>query len=118
MDVDHIDGNKNNDHISNLRQLTKAENSRAFQRKRANSTSRYRGVWLSSTGNRWESEIYERVKGNKQRHRVGTFNCEHMAAMARDRKAVELGFSKEGLNFPEHYETYLRELKSQQTLKI
>lgn len=54
--IDHIDGNKSNNRISNLRAATKAENCRN-KRIHANNTSGYKGVsWHKATG-KWMASI-------------------------------------------------------------
>ena len=71
--IDHEDANKLNNHISNLRYVTNRENvSRAISGK----TSKYMGVHLSSTGNRWIATIG--IHG-KNRH-LGSFQDEKKAA--------------------------------------
>jgi len=57
-DVDHIDGDKSNNHISNLRWVTNQENLNAFQKKRSNNTSDIKNIYQHKRYNRW---IYEKI---------------------------------------------------------
>ena len=76
--VDHIDGNTQNNNISNLRWATVAENTRNVSKHR-NSTSKYKGV--SKCGNKWLVHI-------RNQH-VGLFNDEKEAAIAYNNHAKE-----------------------------
>ena len=76
--VDHIDGNKENNHVSNLRWATIAENTRNVS-KHTNSTSKYKGV--SRHGKKWLVHI-------RNQH-VGSFNDEKEAAIAYNNHAKE-----------------------------
>jgi len=92
LSVDHIDGNKKNNHISNLRMATKAENLQAFQKKRKNCTSKYKGVYLRR--NKWTAQITHDYKN----YHLGSHNTEEEAALTYNKKAIELGFGEERLN--------------------
>ena len=96
LQVDHIDGNKLNNNVSNLRMVTSAENSRAFQRKRKNSASKYLGVFKKKlkTKTRWVT----RIRFNYKIQHIGVFDTEEEAALAYNQKALELGFAPERLN--------------------
>ena len=83
--VDHIDGNKTNNDISNLRMATMQ-----FQ---------YRGVTWNKRSKSWHA----RCNINGKFKHVGSFNDELEAAIARDAYAFSQGFPLEGLNFPENY---------------
>ena len=76
--VDHIDGNPLNNHISNLRWATVAENTRNVSKNR-NSTSKYKGV--SKSGDKWLVHI-------RNQH-VGIFKDEKEAAIAYNNHAKE-----------------------------
>ena len=76
--VDHIDGNTQNNNISNLRWATVAENTRNVSKHR-NSTSKYKGV--SKHGDKWLVHI-------RNQH-VGLFNDEKEAAIAYNNHAKE-----------------------------
>ena len=76
--VDHIDGNPLNNHTSNLRWATVAENTRNVS-KHKNSTSKYKGV--SKHGDKWLVHI--------RNHHVGLFKNEKEAAIAYNNHAKE-----------------------------
>lgn len=83
--VDHKDGNGLNNARSNLRECTKAENSRNAS-KRRDGSSPYKGVsWYRWTG-RWVARIQV---DNKAKH-LGYFSSAELAAMAYDIAARDL----------------------------
>lgn len=75
MSVDHIDQNRSNNKIENLRYLTSRENSSINKK---NKSSKYTGVHLCKRINKWK--VYIRIQGEK--HYVGTFECEDEAGEA------------------------------------
>ena len=83
--LDHKDGNRSNDRIDNLREVTHLQNqwNRKTQR---NSTSRYKGVSWNKRDKRWVSQI--RVNGKIKV--LGSFKEELKAAKAYDNFAKEL----------------------------
>ena len=96
LQVDHIDGNKLNNNVSNLRMLTSAENLRAFRTKGKNTTSKYMGVCLEKRfkAKKWKAQIGFEHKN----HQLGHYHTEEEAALAYNQKALELGFAPERLN--------------------
>lgn len=56
-EVDHIDRNPLNNHISNLRELTSSENKRNTN-KYKNCSSKYRGVSFNKNTQKWECNVY------------------------------------------------------------
>lgn len=93
MVVDHINHNGANNRRCNLRVCTQAENTRN-KRRFAAGKSRYRGV--TPMGDKWRAV----VSHNGRTHYVGVYDTEIEAALARDRKAVELAGEFAVLNFP------------------
>jgi len=93
MVVDHINHNGANNRRCNLRVCTQAENTR---NKRCFTTgeSQYRGV--TPQGDKWQAA----VSHEGRTHYVGIYDTEIEAAMARDRKAIELAGEFAVLNFP------------------
>lgn len=93
--VDHINSNKYDNRLCNLRLATHEQNSKNKSSAKG-SSSQYVGVHWHSSKNKWETYI----KINNKRHFLGNFNNEKDAAKARD-NAIKLnyndGFSK--LNF-------------------
>lgn len=94
--VDHADGDGLNNRRLNLRLCTSAQN-QANQRKQAGTKSQYKGVRPPSKWRKgWACEI--ECKG--VRYYLGTFKTERDAAIAYDRKAIELFGDFARLNFP------------------
>jgi hypothetical protein len=92
-DVDHINGNKRDNRIENLRLCTRSEN--AMNRgKSKNNISGYKGV--RQVGSKWEARIGYRYKLIC----IGTYNLKEEAARAYDKKAIELFGDFAYLNFP------------------
>ena len=102
LDVDHIDGKKDNNDPSNLRYVTKSQNLRSHRRNFG--ASKYRGVNLDKRkrGVKYRVVI-DLGKGDKRkRHQLGLFEDEKEAAIARDTYCFEeLNYPLEGLNFPD-----------------
>ena len=104
LDVDHIDGNKSNNDIRNLRMATRSDNIRAHQSKQDGCSSMYRGVCWCKRAKRW---IANCMVNYKKKH-IGYFDDECDAAMARDDYVFSQGSPLEGLNFPENYNNKLK----------
>lgn len=93
LQVDHIDGNRSNNHPSNLRMVTNSQN----QMGKVNyprGSCKYRGVSLYKPRGKYVARI---CKDQKIMH-LGYFDKAIDAAKAYNKKAVELGFFKEALN--------------------
>jgi len=91
MQVDHIDGDKQNNAAWNLRLATRAQNIRGFRTKPKGKHSQYRWITKNPPSKKWRAS----VDGSH----VGYFDCEKEAAQEADKKALELGYFKEALNF-------------------
>ena len=83
--LDHIDRDQTNNAVKNLRACSRSENN-YNSRPRKNKKSRYKGVCWNGKTSRWVVKI----KANKKAHYVGVFRCEHEAACAYNKKALEL----------------------------
>ena len=95
--VDHIDGNKENNTFTNLRWATNSENQINNRHPRAHHTSVYKGVSLHKPSGKWISKI---TLNNHQIH-LGLFSDEVLAAKTYDEKAKELFGEYAVLNFPD-----------------
>jgi hypothetical protein len=95
MQVDHINGKKDDNRLENLRLVTNAENLRGYAKVVKGSSSKYRGVSICGRTNRWLASVCY----NGKRFFVGSFASQVAAALARDIKALELGYPVEGTNF-------------------
>ena len=82
--VDHIDGDKANNHFENLRFATHSENNRN-KSKRANTTSRYYGVCFHKKTDKWNAQI--QIDG--KRKNLGFFTDEKQAALVFNKAAAE-----------------------------
>jgi hypothetical protein len=77
MQVDHIDGDKANNKIENLRLATSSQN-RFNVTKRADNTTGFKGVCHDKRRNKWSAEI--RAKG--KRYKLGRFASPELAHAA------------------------------------
>jgi len=80
--VDHIDGNKQNNCLSNLRWATRVENNRN-RKKQRNNTSDYTGVSFHKRDGKWEAQI--RIDGKKKH--LGYFHTKEEAAAVYEKAA-------------------------------
>jgi len=99
--VDHIDGDRANNNVSNLRMATRVSNLRAHQNKPKGCSSRYRGVHWKKQRGKWGAQC----KINYKQKNLGYFTTEVDAALARDTYVFSRGFPIEGLNFPECFKS-------------
>jgi len=93
--VDHINGIKTDNRLSNLRAATMADNQhnrRVVPKVNGRATSsHYCGVYLNRRNNRWIAKIraYDPIEGSVQ-HGLGTYGCQTAAALAYDAAAKRL----------------------------
>jgi 3'-phosphoadenosine 5'-phosphosulfate sulfotransferase len=97
--IDHIDGNRKNNHVSNLRFATSSENS-MNRAKIGNTSSIYKGVCFHIRKNKWIASI---MIDGKSKH-LGYFENEEDAGLAYNKKAIELFGAYAKLN-PIEYES-------------
>lgn len=91
--LDHIDRNRINNEIINLREATQGENN-INQKKRTNCSSIYIGVSWYKSSNRWVSEI----KTDGKRNIIGYFKDEKDAAIAYNLAALSRNLKFNSLN--------------------
>lgn len=96
--IDHIDGDRSNNRIANLREATARQNSaNGGKRPGRQPSSRFIGVCITTKGNKWEASV-----GHEGRTvRAGLFADETEAARARDSLAIQLKGRFARLNFPQ-----------------
>jgi len=83
LQVDHIDGNKRNNHIDNLQLLTQRENSVKYRKSVKNkTTSKYVGVCWRKDVEKWTSQITI----NKKQLHLGYFDDEYEAYLIYKKK--------------------------------
>ena len=95
--LDHINGNKADNHIENLRELSSVGNSRAHRNQKKGVTSKYRGVHLNKVSKKFVAQISD--EGSRKCW-IGSFTCEVEAAKAYDKAAIKFGYLPEALNYP------------------
>jgi hypothetical protein len=92
QEVDHIDNLGLNNQRANLRNCNRSQNN--INSHRANGTSKFKGVYWYGPRNKWRAKI----KINRVCIHLGYFVLETDAAMAYDKKALELYGSFAKLN--------------------
>ena len=97
--VDHIDGNKSNNHIGNLRMTTQSLNLKGHAK--TYGSSDHRGVYYDNckrrkSPKRWAVKL---VSSEGKRIFVGHFLTEEEAALAWNKAASLNGYAKEAMNF-------------------
>jgi hypothetical protein len=94
--IDHINGDKADNRIANLRLASVAQNAWNMKAKRG-AASQYRGVCFIAHLNKWRAQL----TANKQTYPLGYFSDERDAARAYDRKAKDLYGAFARFNFPD-----------------
>ena len=82
--IDHIDRNKLNNDINNLREVTQSQNN--MNKSSVKGSSQYKGVCWRKRRNKWETNI----KINQKLKYLESFNLEEDAAKAYNKAAIEL----------------------------
>ena len=87
MEIDHINHNKEDNRIENLREVSRVEQNRNMTMNKTN-TSGHSGVQFRKQRNKWRAYINEH---NKQIP-LGHFDTKEQAIAARKKAEVEMGF--------------------------
>lgn len=87
VEIDHIDGDRLNNRVSNLRDVSRQQNN-CNRRVRKDSSSGILGVYWIARKKKWTSE----VRLDNRKRCLGYFSTIEEAAAARKRADVELGF--------------------------
>ena len=82
--IDHIDNNKQNNAINNLRWCNRQQNNQN-KTKQSNTSSKYKGVTWDKSISKWKAQI---MKDGKNKH-LGLFDTEREAARIYNEKANE-----------------------------
>jgi hypothetical protein len=97
MQVHHIDGDRENNHLNNLRMVTCQQNHRSCRRKPVWAKSKYRGVAWSKSCKKWQATVIQHGRQTV----IGMFTDEIEAAHARDAAAWVEGYDISAINFPD-----------------
>jgi len=89
-EIDHINGDKSDNRLLNLRDISPRENSRNHK-KQSNNTSGFHGVTWHQYTNKWQA----RVSINKKQIQIGVYDTPQEAAEARDTFIEEF--------YPDHF---------------
>jgi hypothetical protein len=85
--VDHIDNNRHNNDVTNLRWVTQAENMHSsITTKRVDNTSGFRGVFYHKKNRNWVAKI--NVKGTMVKH-LGSYATPEEASAAYEQAAKD-----------------------------
>lgn len=97
-EIDHVDRNKSNNNIKNLREATRSENMlNRYNSQIGKGASKFIGVNYYKSRDNWVSEIW--IK--KQKKFFGYFNTEEEAAKVRDQYIIDNNLlDRYKLNFP------------------
>ncbi len=83
--IDHWNHSGLDNRRANLKEITYAQNNQN-SRSVKNSTSQYKGVYWKKDREKWRA----RIKDQGEEQLLGYYTCEHQAALAYNKKALEL----------------------------
>lgn len=81
-EIDHIDGNRLNNKIANLRDVPSFMNKQNERSARTGNSSGYLGVYKIKGSEKWRAEISFGSRANRKRLQVGNFNSPREAHQA------------------------------------
>ena len=82
--VDHIDRNRSNNHVNNLRWVTRSQNQMNSTKTTSKTSSKYKGVSLCKRCGKWHAYIML----NRKRIHIGYYDNENTAAEMYNNKAM------------------------------
>lgn len=85
--IDHINGDKSDNRISNLREVTKSQNSRNMKKNTKNKSG-FTGVHYNKNTSKWVAQIYDGVKIVH----LGSFDNKDEAIIARCKANIRYGY--------------------------
>ena len=94
LEIDHINGNPNDNRRENIRHVTHSENMKNLKNIYKNNKSGIIGVYYSNTENKWKAHL----SYNKKMLNLGTFKTKDEAIISRLNKEFEL-YGKESPQF-------------------
>ncbi len=89
FEIDHIDNDKTNNNVNNLRCSTRSENNK---NRRGYGKSKYKGVCFDKRKQRWSVRV---CNGRFWKRRFGSYETEEEAAKVYNEKMKELGLVNE-----------------------
>ena len=92
-EIDHINGNRSDNRISNLREASRTENARNCTN---TGSFGYSGVIYEAKLRKFRA----RIMADRKSHHIGLYGCPTVAAICRDKAALRLHGEFAYLNFP------------------
>ena len=83
--VDHMDSNRLNNNLSNLRQTSQSQNNFNKNKQNSKTSSKYKGVYWNKTAQKWAAQ----VKFERKNYSLGYFTSEKDAALAYNTAALK-----------------------------
>lgn len=119
--IDHINGDKSDNRLENLRRATYSENSRNVSKNtKKSSSSIYKGVNWVKRSTAWRATIrYQKENEKSKKHHIGQFDREVDAAIEYDKEALTHHKEFANINFPiEYYYPLTQDINIIDAIKI